>query len=183
MSIAAATVDRSDQEAIQFERFDLSDKSKHVRIGTNYLVVQALNYAADCDDFLFDAKLTMTTVRTEKSTSISEYTEPIAVEKNTQLTFRGFNVDTQQWTSAFCGDYIVDIPDLTITEIQYHPVAPTSGEHELDPSLVSDNFEFVEVKNTGNSSAYLSGIQLDGGISYRFGDIGSGSRHLWRCRQ
>ncbi|MDD3276033.1 MAG: CotH kinase family protein [Kiritimatiellales bacterium] len=52
---------------------------------------------------------------------------------------------------------------LQLTEVHYNPAAPAEG------SLYSANdFEFIELQNTGTSSIDLRGYELDGGIEFSF---------------
>ena len=50
--------------------------------------------------------------------------------------------------------------DIKITEVHYHP----SNQNEVQDSV----FEFIELKNTGNSTIYLEGMKFSDGIRYRF---------------
>ena len=50
--------------------------------------------------------------------------------------------------------------NLKITEIHYHPLA--------QDTIDGDNFEFIELKNTGTSPIDLTGVQFTEGISFSF---------------
>ncbi|MGD9200530.1 MAG: chitobiase/beta-hexosaminidase C-terminal domain-containing protein [Chitinispirillia bacterium] len=50
--------------------------------------------------------------------------------------------------------------DLKMTEIHYHPSADRNGD--------GDNFEFIELKNTGSSPLNMTGVSFDMGIYYTF---------------
>jgi hypothetical protein len=69
------------------------------------------------------------------------------------------------WINANIGGFTscnsVITPPLVITKINYNPV-PTS-------SLLSNDQEFIEIKNVGNQTVNLSGIYFSGlGLSYQF---------------
>lgn len=69
------------------------------------------------------------------------------------------------WINANIGSFSscnsVVTPPLVITKINYNPV-PT-------PLLLSNDQEFIEIKNTGNQSVNLSGIYFRGlGLTYQF---------------
>lgn len=57
---------------------------------------------------------------------------------------------------------IYSFRDLAVTEIQYRPIG--------GPGVSSEDFEFVELKNTGASELNLSGVQFTTGITYTFPD-------------
>ena len=52
---------------------------------------------------------------------------------------------------------------LRITEIMYHPLAPTGASPYL-----SDDFEYLELKNTGSTLLDLTGVQFVNGIQFSF---------------
>lgn len=56
----------------------------------------------------------------------------------------------------------IDIPSLTITKINYNPATSTSYP-------ISNDLEFIEIKNTGSTTVNLTGIYLrELGLSYQF---------------
>jgi hypothetical protein len=55
---------------------------------------------------------------------------------------------------------------LRITEIMYHPVEPAPGSEYLD-----EDFEFLELQNTGGSPISLSGVKLTVGVTFVFPDM------------
>ncbi|MEM9656721.1 MAG: lamin tail domain-containing protein, partial [Planctomycetota bacterium] len=58
---------------------------------------------------------------------------------------------------------------LRITELNYHPTEPTSAEQAAGYDD-QDDFEFVELLNTGPVTLDLTGVQFVDGIDYTFGD-------------
>lgn len=52
-------------------------------------------------------------------------------------------------------------PQVRITEINYHPDAPAG-------SFIDDDYEFIEVQNTGPGSVNLQNFTLSGGINFTF---------------
>jgi hypothetical protein len=50
-----------------------------------------------------------------------------------------------------------------VTEIHYHPLAPEEGS-----PWESDEFEFLEIENTGLESVDLSGYAIAGGVRFEF---------------
>jgi hypothetical protein len=58
------------------------------------------------------------------------------------------------------------VPPLLITEIMYHPpeFTPSGGGNPID----GDEFEFIELKNTGSTPLDLFGLRFTSGIDYVF---------------
>jgi hypothetical protein len=57
-----------------------------------------------------------------------------------------------------------DYSKLKVTELSYHPKDSIIGTETID----GEDFEFIEFKNTGNTSIDLSGLKLDSAIYYQF---------------
>lgn len=57
---------------------------------------------------------------------------------------------------------------LRITELSYHPAGPTAGESTAISSVVADDFEFIELRNTGAAALTLAGARFTKGIDYTF---------------
>ena len=80
------------------------------------------------------------------------------------LTLRGGNrvpVDTLIYT----GTASTQQESLRITEVMYHPRTPEG----ISP-FTSDDFEFVEIQNTGETAMNLNGVHFADGISFTFGN-------------
>jgi hypothetical protein len=70
---------------------------------------------------------------------------------------------TNRWSSPARQTFVVTPPALTISEIMYHPADPATN------SIYSeDDFEYIEIKNTGATTLNLSGARLAGGIDFTF---------------
>ncbi|MFA6404254.1 MAG: CotH kinase family protein [Salinivirgaceae bacterium] len=74
------------------------------------------------------------------------------------------------WSAIRKIDFIaeqVNYSKLKVTELHYHPLDSIVG---ID-TIQDDNFEFIEFKNTGYTSAInLSGLEFISGIEYKFPD-------------
>src|SRR6185436_3448494 len=88
------------------------------------------------------------------------YAGPIPISENTSVRVRvrsGTNwsasVDAVFTTAQY-------FRDLAITEIMYNPVGLTNVD--------GDEFEFLELKNTGNAMLNLSGVSFLSGITFAF---------------
>ena len=57
---------------------------------------------------------------------------------------------------------------LRITEINYNPLNPTEDELSVSPSLLDDDFEFIEVQNVGSESINLLNARFIDGIEFAF---------------
>jgi hypothetical protein len=56
---------------------------------------------------------------------------------------------------------------LRVTELMYHPAAPTGLE--LNASVDSEDFEFIELRNIGTQQLDISGCEFDEGVDFTFG--------------
>ena len=88
------------------------------------------------------------------------YSGPITLNRSTYVKARTKNGNT--WSALNVMHYTIsnDIQNLKVTEIHYHPLP--------DDPVDDGEFEFVELKNTGNASLDLNGVQFVDGISYQF---------------
>src|SRR6185436_12337739 len=66
------------------------------------------------------------------------------------------------WSGATIATFVVATPPLAITEIMYHPPAPSAGTN------VAGDFEFIELKNVGAQSLNLLGFRFTAGITFTF---------------
>jgi hypothetical protein len=57
---------------------------------------------------------------------------------------------------------------LRISEIQYHPAPPAPAEDLALPGVTEDEFEYLELVNTGTSSLQLAGVAFTQGITFTF---------------
>lgn len=57
---------------------------------------------------------------------------------------------------------------LRITELSYHPSDPTPAEVTAISSAMADDFEFIELLNTGATTLNLAGARFTSGIDYTF---------------
>ena len=138
-----------------------------LRDGENILAIQTLNSSIDDTDLLFDVNL-----------EAKIQGRPIAINENTQITAR--NLDeadrgpqstfiTTDWSGVVTHRFIVESPQLAITEINYNPI-------DLDPSddFGRGSYEFIEVQNlSSTATADLTGARLTNGVEFDFttGDV------------
>ena len=58
--------------------------------------------------------------------------------------------------------------DLVVTEIHYHPPAPTPSERALNTNWSSRHFEFIETRNRTNATVDFFGARFTKGIDFNF---------------
>ncbi|HEX7860941.1 MAG TPA: lamin tail domain-containing protein [Verrucomicrobiae bacterium] len=106
------------------------------------------------------------------------YSSPIAVNGNMRIVARVRNtahtlappaVTPTPWSGAVAATFIVATPKLAITEIMYNPVKPSN-------TFTNEDFEFIELHNSGTSTINLAGFAFTNGIDFTFtgGTIASG---------
>lgn len=122
-----------------------------------------------------DPRATGTATGNDVAAGAVAYTGPVAIAKNSRLVARSRNANHQAltgannpplksiWSAPVAGTYVTDPIPLLITEIMYH--AP--GDGSLSP-YTGEDFEFIELKNTGATPLHLPGIRLSGTIDFTF---------------
>ena len=60
------------------------------------------------------------------------------------------------------------VDSLRITELNYNPGDPSAAELAVIPELDQDDFEFIELQNTGSQPINLIGTRFNAGIQYTF---------------
>ena len=69
-----------------------------------------------------------------------------------------------------CGNLHVRVGPLVISEINYNPGEPSPTAWAIDPNLVEDDLEYVEVHNPTRENVTLTNWHLRGGVDYDFLD-------------
>jgi hypothetical protein len=97
---------------------------------------------------------------TEPGSDVRLYNGEIEITKSIHVIARAFH--NGKWSSVTDQKLVIpaDYKDLKITEIHYHPL--NSDQRE------SKDYQFIELKNTGDATIYIGGAQFIGGISYQF---------------
>ena len=67
---------------------------------------------------------------------------------------------------TYAGAPTIAQQSIRITEIQYNPAAPTAAELTALPGVNNDDFEFIEITNSGTSAVDLSSYIISGGINF-----------------
>jgi len=110
------------------------------------------------------------------------YTGPISINGNTRLIARTSDVNRRQtagppsstpWSSPVSRTYVTNPPPVLLTELHFHPAPALDGQ-----PFQSDDFEFLELKNTSGAVLDLAGFQLAGDVSFTFPPDRPGPRLL-----
>lgn len=92
------------------------------------------------------------------SPSAIQYKTPIVLNNNARIFARAYYNKT--WSGPAAASFYTHIPTLAITEIMYHPLA--SGTNS------ADDFQYLELMNTGTNTLNLAGIHFTHGIEFAF---------------
>ncbi len=86
---------------------------------------------------------------------------PEAIDVPVWIKSRTYDSATGEWSAlnqAFFTTAPAAVPaGVVISEVHYHPLAPSTAELAVDPSFDQDDFEFVEILNIGAETADLGG--------------------------
>ncbi|MDF1713352.1 MAG: CotH kinase family protein, partial [Akkermansiaceae bacterium] len=95
------------------------------------------------------------------------YSSPLTITSRTTITAR--TRDGSRWSGPVSSYYYLEneIPQLVVSEIDYHPGDPTPSEEALGFTNSGD-FEFLEFTNIGTTSVVLTLLNLRGGIDFDF---------------
>ncbi|HEY7115583.1 MAG TPA: lamin tail domain-containing protein [Tepidisphaeraceae bacterium] len=106
------------------------------------------------------------------SASARLYTGAFAINQNLTVKMRIRNGTT--WSAIDVVDFTIHTlaasGNLVVSEINYNPADPTPAELAVNPAFTADDFEFVELLNTGNKTVDLLNAHFDQGVSFNFGN-------------
>ncbi|HXJ55797.1 MAG TPA: lamin tail domain-containing protein [Verrucomicrobiae bacterium] len=142
---SSAAANRPNREALEYETIDLGDGLTNLVMGANVLSIQGLNESASSRDFLLEPQLI---ARTDLPVPLGDSTTVKA-----RVLLNG------EWSALHEATFLTRLP-LRFTEIMYHP----PGEIGVS----GDEFEYIELKNTGSAPFNLNGLTFSSGISFTF---------------
>lgn len=94
------------------------------------------------------------------------YNGPVVLERTTMVKARAVN-GKNVWSALNEALFVLDTPSpLRVTEIMYHSRPPEGAE--ADGNYTADDFDFIELQNTGSSAIGLAGIAFTDGIAFDF---------------
>jgi len=70
------------------------------------------------------------------------------------------------WSALTEASFTLDMSALRITELMYHPADP-----QPPGSYTAEEFEFIELQNTGTTPLNLKGIKFGDGVTFTFPDM------------
>jgi len=150
----------SDEIAIQFQPYDLSQTIGDLVVGTNVLAIQLLNQSTGSSDLLCLPRLVGTKFPEGAGGNPGGqlYTGPITLTRSGIVRART-KVGTE-WSALDETFFYVEASpplsgELAVSEINYNPSGP-------------ENTEFIELANTSTKNLILDGLQFVEGISYTF---------------
>ena len=94
------------------------------------------------------------------SPSAIRYTAAIPINGTVTVSARVYN--GAEWSAITQATFYRDLGGLKISEIMYNPAPPAGG-----PYLQQD-FEYIELQNTGDSEIDLTNVSFTAGIDYAF---------------
>lgn len=164
-SDSSAGADHDDAEAMQFESVDCSAYLNTLQQGSNLMAIHGLNSSATSSDFLISAELLLDggSANNDELPGANQFTDPIVLTHSTHVKARIF--DGRKWSALSEATFAVGpvAENLRITEIMYHPQAPTdAGE---------PNEEFIELTNIGDETINLNLVRFTNGIDFTFPNL------------
>jgi hypothetical protein len=151
---SAATGSRPDVLASVREFIDLSGHTGLLVDGPNVLAIHALNLSANNPDMLLKVELSSTFGG-----------QPFTIADNSVVKARAFL--NGEWSPLSQAFFVLGDTTLAISEIHYHPSDPTASEISAGFND-SNDFEFVELINTGTKNLNLAGVAVVAGITFNF---------------
>ena len=93
------------------------------------------------------------------------------INESLEIKSRTYDQSENQWSALTEAIFFVrgSKNDLKVTEIMFHPMQLSEDEILMGFSN-QDQFEFLEITNSGKQTVNLQGIQFNEGIDYTFGD-------------
>ena len=154
----------NDDEAVNFETFDISAHISALQRGPNLLAIHALNAGATSSDFLISVELTASKKTAGPPSGVSptavRYAGPIALSASAHVKTRTLSGST--WSALNEAVFAVGpvAESLRISEIMYHP-ADTGDAN--DP-----NTEYIELTNIGTRTIHLNLVRFTEGVRFTF---------------
>jgi hypothetical protein len=152
---SASTDVRGDVNVLIQQTFDILNFSDALRTGENVLSIHSLNRERSDADLLVSPQL----VAYPRNASFR-------LSDSANVKARLLILDT--WSAVAEADFSLNQPassaNLRISEIHYHPMAPTAVEIQAG-FADADDFEFIELVNIGSQPIDLSQVQLRRSIS------------------
>ena len=99
------------------------------------------------------------------------YTGAITLTQSEQFNVRVLSGGT--WSALLTAQFSPNFTALRVAELMYHPLPATAAE--IAKGYVSvdgaEDFEFVEIQNTGSTAVSLAGLEFTNGVTFTFPDV------------
>ncbi len=92
----------------------------------------------------------------------SVYVGPVLLDRSARVFARARQGNT--WSGPAVATFVTARPPLRISELMYHPPASPDAPPEEDPN----DYEFIELVNTGREPLALAGFRFTAGIRFDF---------------
>ncbi|MCH2059747.1 MAG: lamin tail domain-containing protein [Verrucomicrobiales bacterium] len=164
MDFDAYTVGGVDTPSEDFQRFD-GLPSQLLEDGLNTVAVEIKQGDGGSSDISFDLELTGVK---------SAVANPLLLSSPGNSVLSSRVRDGNEWSAITRASFLVDAEpanesNLAISEIHYRPSLPSESELAQGFNERSD-FEFIELRNTGNRHVNLAGVEFTSGIGFEFSD-------------
>lgn len=169
---SGASASHNDGAAVVLESVDIT---AHLGLliegGNNVLAIHGLNSGNGSSDFLISAELRVSEspvgggVGGAISDTAIEYTGAIPISETTRVRARALS--GAGWSALNEATFTPDLSALVVSEMMYNPPEPTADEIAAGFDD-SQDFEFLELMNTGSGSLDLAGLQFVDGIAFDF---------------
>lgn len=166
-----AATNRRDSSAPIYENFDITEHLSLLQPGENLLAVHGLNFDSSSNVMLVLPQIVATAGAIEYTGTplrVSDTTTIIA--RSLDATSHGSSVINSSWSSPVTATFVGGLPAIVVSELMYHPPAPTAAE--ISAGVVDENdFEFVELLNVGEQEVNLAGFHFTDGIEFTFDEV------------
>jgi hypothetical protein len=127
--------------------------------GTNVLAAEVHQSGVDSSDLRFDLQLTA---------FAADPDDLLQLDSSAQVKARVLS--DGEWSAMTTANFVVgEAPSLVVSEIHYNPYA-LSVEEEAAGFADAQEFEFVELTNTGDEAISLTNVAFVDGLDFSFAD-------------
>jgi len=130
--------------------------------GNNVVSVEIHQISVTSSDISFDLEL--------KAQRTSGSSSGIVLNQSTRLLARVHN--GSEWSALRDALFSIPTPistnNLILSELHYHPAAPSAAELAINPDWKADDFEFLELQNTSAYLLDLGDLEFVSGITFTF---------------
>lgn len=166
-----ANANHDDGAAIVYEPVNVTADLGLLQAGqVNVLAIHGMNRNTGSSDFLINAELEVSESATGGGSggavgaTATAYTGTVPVGSTMTVKSRTLAADGT-WSALTEADFFQDPSVVVISEIMYNPGAATPAEVAAGFGN-SEDFEFVELYNTGTVGIDLAGLIFDDGVSF-----------------